>query len=573
MGARRARDDGGRHRRRLSRGRALPRARAHLLVLAALALVVMAWRCRLDQFALALPHEASVVPGASYADVHVRLPAAPRPRASCCLGGAALCVYAAARGLDPRPDRRGRRPRRRRRHSRRARCRRRSSASTWQPQQLARERPYVADAIAATRRAFALDAVDVRELPDADRLSMPTTSRPTGGRSPTSRSGTPRCCGRCSTTRSRSARYYRFPRLTVDRYDVDGEPRLLAVAARELDRSRLSPGARSWANDRFAYTHGYGVVGRAGGRGGSRRPAALPAARVRRRARSRCDEPRIYYGRQRRPRPAVRDRHAAGAARSTARPPARDAPDVPLRRRGRHPALQPAAPARVRGALRRPQAAAHRDGRPAGRGSCSIATRVTASARWRRSCAGTPMRRRRSSTGACSTCCTATRRAPTTRTRRSCAWDATRVNYARASVQAVGRRVQRPRAALTRSTPPTRSCGPGRSVYPGLFLPAARMPDARARAPALSEAAVQAAGAGLRALPRRTTPRRSGTAPTPGSCRCSSPGRSRTPARSISPTRARASSATSAATTSPRRAGTCVPRTCSRGCPAGRASG
>ena len=52
----------------------LPRARAHLLVLAALALVVLAWRCRLDQFALAVPHDASVVPGASYADVHVRLP-------------------------------------------------------------------------------------------------------------------------------------------------------------------------------------------------------------------------------------------------------------------------------------------------------------------------------------------------------------------------------------------------------------------------------------------------------------------------------------------------------------------
>src|SRR6185503_21253073 len=54
--------------------------------------------------------------------------------------------------------------------------------------------------------------------------------------------------------------YYRFTRSTVDRYTVDGKPRLLAVAARELDRSRADPDTRSWANDRFAYTHGYGIV-------------------------------------------------------------------------------------------------------------------------------------------------------------------------------------------------------------------------------------------------------------------------------------------------------------------------
>lgn len=35
----------------------------------------------------------------------------------------------------------------------------------------------------------------------------------------------------------------------------------MTVAARELDLSRLDRDARGWANERFAYTHGYGVAG------------------------------------------------------------------------------------------------------------------------------------------------------------------------------------------------------------------------------------------------------------------------------------------------------------------------
>jgi uncharacterized protein len=273
---------------------ALPRARAHLLVLAALALVVLAWRCRLDQFALAVPHDASVVPGASYADVHVRLPVR-RVLVLVCLGGAALCVYAAARGLTRGPT-----------------LVVTAVAATAalaqsalpaaierfdvQPQQLARERPYLADAIAATRRAFALDAVDVHELPDADRLSrldLAANRRTVANVS----LWDPAVLRPMLDDQESIGGYYRFPRLTVDRYDVDGEPRMLAVAARELDRSRLSPGARSWANDRFAYTHGYGAVAVSVGavdRDGQarfvqREFASGPLA---------LREPRIYYGRR-----------------------------------------------------------------------------------------------------------------------------------------------------------------------------------------------------------------------------------------------------------------------------------
>jgi hypothetical protein len=236
-------------------GGALSRARPHLLVLAALACLVMAWRCRLDQFALALPHGA-VVPGASYADVHVRLPAR-QVLALGCLAAAALCLFAARRPLARGPTA--------------AVVVIAGVALAAQnvlpsaierffvaPQQLARERPYVERAIAATRAAFGLDAIDTRALPVGDRLSAgdlaaerrtianvslwdPTVLRPT------------------LDDQEAIGGYYGFTRSSVDRYTVDGEPRLLALAARELDRSGASR-TRSWANDRFAYTHGYGVV-------------------------------------------------------------------------------------------------------------------------------------------------------------------------------------------------------------------------------------------------------------------------------------------------------------------------
>jgi hypothetical protein len=70
-------------------GGGLRRARAHLLALAAFGLVVLAARYRLEQFALAVPHAGSVVPGASYTDVHVRLPVL-RALAPTCLAGAGL---------------------------------------------------------------------------------------------------------------------------------------------------------------------------------------------------------------------------------------------------------------------------------------------------------------------------------------------------------------------------------------------------------------------------------------------------------------------------------------------------
>jgi uncharacterized membrane protein (UPF0182 family) len=93
--------------------------------------------------------------------------------------------------------------------------------------------------------------------------------------------------------------YYSFPSVSVDRYTVDGVPRVMTVGARELALRRVAPGDRSWANDRFAYTHGYGVVAMRGSeadrdryprfaQGVFHEPANPLGVR----------EPRVYFGEQ-----------------------------------------------------------------------------------------------------------------------------------------------------------------------------------------------------------------------------------------------------------------------------------
>ncbi len=231
--------------------------RAHLLVLASLALVVVAGRYRLDQLALALPERGAATAGAGYTAVHVRLPTL-KLLELLALAAAALVLYAATRPVPRRPvavlialavlalTAPGV-------------VAREVERLAVQPQVLTRERPYLAESIAATRRAYALDDVTVRGVPAGSGLSEEDLAE-----HETTLANLPLWDGgvlRPAMDDLQSiGRYYRFPSLTVDRYRVDGETRVVTIGARQLDRRALGPESRGWTNDRFAYTHGYGVV-------------------------------------------------------------------------------------------------------------------------------------------------------------------------------------------------------------------------------------------------------------------------------------------------------------------------
>ncbi|MDD4586784.1 MAG: UPF0182 family protein [Heliobacteriaceae bacterium] len=54
--------------------------------------------------------------------------------------------------------------------------------------------------------------------------------------------------------------YYKFKGIDIDRYIIDGQPRQVMLAARELDPTALATTAQTWVNQRLLYTHGYGVA-------------------------------------------------------------------------------------------------------------------------------------------------------------------------------------------------------------------------------------------------------------------------------------------------------------------------
>jgi uncharacterized membrane protein (UPF0182 family) len=273
-------------------------ARAHLLGLIALLLLVVAWRLRLEQFALAVPHDGSVVQGASYTDVRVRLPLL-QLLTGLALVGAVLCVYAAALRVPAR-----------------------SVALVLalavlgflgmsrlpalierfdvQPQRLSRERAYVAKAISGTREAYALNRIEVR--PQVGTSSISADELAENHRTLENVPVWDAAVLRSAMNELESiGSYYSFARPTVDRYTIDGVPRVMTVAARQLDVGRLDRAARGWANDRFAYTHGHGVVGiRANGADTERFPYFQQREFGLQSNPLRLRQPRIYYGEQRR---------------------------------------------------------------------------------------------------------------------------------------------------------------------------------------------------------------------------------------------------------------------------------
>jgi len=54
--------------------------------------------------------------------------------------------------------------------------------------------------------------------------------------------------------------YYRFHDVDIDRYTIEGNYRQVMLSARELDYDAVPEKARNWVNQRLKYTHGYGVA-------------------------------------------------------------------------------------------------------------------------------------------------------------------------------------------------------------------------------------------------------------------------------------------------------------------------
>ncbi|MDH4044238.1 MAG: UPF0182 family protein [Gemmatimonadota bacterium] len=125
------------------------------------------------------------------------------------------------------------------------------------PNELVRETPQIEHHIAATRAAWNLDRVTVRDLTGERALSLADVR---------ANSGTIRnvrlwdrdlllqTFGQIQSIRT----YYDFVGVDDDRYWIDGVYRQVLLSARELNPAALP--ARSFINERLTYTHGMGLA-------------------------------------------------------------------------------------------------------------------------------------------------------------------------------------------------------------------------------------------------------------------------------------------------------------------------
>lgn len=125
------------------------------------------------------------------------------------------------------------------------------------PTELARERPYIANHIAATRVAWDIDSVVTRDLPGDVALSL-ADIRANG---PTienvrlwDREPLLQTFGQLQEIRT----YYDFVSVDDDRYVIDGRYRQVLLSARELNTASLP--TRSFINDHLTFTHGMGLT-------------------------------------------------------------------------------------------------------------------------------------------------------------------------------------------------------------------------------------------------------------------------------------------------------------------------
>jgi uncharacterized membrane protein (UPF0182 family) len=236
-----------------ARVRMAPSARRHLSLLAAAFFLLLALGAWLGRAEL-LTSPSGIIYGASYADVHGRMPAALAVMAAAVIG-AGLCLYNA------------------------------TSYRSWPipaavvlyvvataggevysnllqrfvvtPNEQARESPFIQHNIAATRRAFALDGIEEREL-SGDVL---LTREDIGENAPTlenvrlwDHQPLLDTFGQIQEIRT----YYDFVSVDNDRYQIDGRVRQVMLSARELNSTSLPN--RTWVNERLTFTHGYGLT-------------------------------------------------------------------------------------------------------------------------------------------------------------------------------------------------------------------------------------------------------------------------------------------------------------------------
>ncbi|MEV7733638.1 UPF0182 family protein [Streptomyces sp. NPDC088921] len=131
-----------------------------------------------------------------------------------------------------------------------------------QPNEQAKEAPYVTKNLKATREAYGIDDTQVTEYDGKSTTTDKTKLRDDVDATASIRVVDPNVVSPTFQQLQQMRNYYAFPtNLDVDRYSKDGKnagDQDTVIGLRELNLAGIPK--NNWINDHFRYTHGYGVV-------------------------------------------------------------------------------------------------------------------------------------------------------------------------------------------------------------------------------------------------------------------------------------------------------------------------
>ncbi|GLF94547.1 UPF0182 family protein [Streptomyces yaizuensis] len=129
-----------------------------------------------------------------------------------------------------------------------------------QPNEQAKESPYIQKNIDATRKAYGIDSAKQEDYAGTSDPTRKAQQREDAKSAASYRVVDSNIVSPAFQQRQQERKYYQFPAtLDVDRYaGPDGKPQDTVIGLRELDLDGIPK--RNWINDHFTYTHGYGAI-------------------------------------------------------------------------------------------------------------------------------------------------------------------------------------------------------------------------------------------------------------------------------------------------------------------------
>ena len=127
------------------------------------------------------------------------------------------------------------------------------------PNELSKEQPYIQHEIELTRFGYGLDRVKDVEYPG----NVPITTDALKADEVTLnniRLNDARPMLQTYNQKQGIRLYYKFNDIDIDRYTINGEYRQVMIGPREISTPDLDPKAKTFVNERFKYTHGFGAA-------------------------------------------------------------------------------------------------------------------------------------------------------------------------------------------------------------------------------------------------------------------------------------------------------------------------